>query len=170
MNCLDYRRQRSAGETPFDAARVHLDSCTACQEFARRSQKFDQALQGALATPVPDGLADRVLFRRRNGFAWTAVKFAAAASVLLFITSVSQPLWLRGLAPADAVLAHVLLDEPFEKLTIAPTPGFRAQRLPKRGLTTLATRTFVISVRTRYQAAKAIIFWSARPMARQASC
>lgn len=116
MNCLDYRRRRSAGEPPSDAAVTHLDSCTACREFERRSHQFDQVLRGALATSVPDGLADRVLFRRRGGFGWAAMKFAAAATVLLFITSATQPLWLRGLAPADAVLAHVLLDKPFEKL------------------------------------------------------
>lgn len=116
MNCLDYRRQRSAGEDPSTAALAHLESCRGCQDFARRSQQFDQALRGALTTAVPDGLADRILFRRRAGLGWTAIKFAAAASVLLFITIASQPLWLPGLAPADAVLAHVLIDEPFEKL------------------------------------------------------
>ena len=116
MNCLEYRRQRSAGEAPSPSARAHADACSACLEFERRTQQFERALQGAVAMPVPDGLADRVLFRRRNGVGWSAIKFAAAASVMLFVTIATEPLWLRGLAPADAVLAHIALEEPFERL------------------------------------------------------
>lgn len=139
MNCLDYRRQRSAGENPSPSAAAHAEGCAACQEFARRTQQFERALQGALTTPVPDGLADRVLFRRRNGWGWSAMKFAAAASVLLFITIASQPLWLRGLAPADAVLAHILLEEPLEKLAShSGNSGFSKAALTAAGFDNLS--------------------------------
>lgn len=116
MNCLDYRRQRSTGEPPSPSAVAHAEDCPACLDFERRTQPFDRALEGALAMPVPDGLADRVLFRRRSGLGWRATKFAVAASVMLFVAMASEPLWLRGLAPADAILAHIALEEPFEKL------------------------------------------------------
>lgn len=138
MNCLDYRRQRSAGEPPSPAAATHADGCPACLEFERRTQQFERALQGAFAMPVPDGLADRVLFRRRTGLGWSALKFAAAASVMLFLTMASQPLWLRGLAPADAVLAHIMLEEPFEKLLAhRAESGFSKAALAQSGLAEL---------------------------------
>lgn len=116
MNCLDYRRHRGTGEPPSPSASAHAEDCPACIEFEGRTQQFERALEGALAMPVPDGLADRVLFRRRRGLGWGAMKFAAAASVMLFAAIASEPLWLRSLAPADAVLAHIMLEEPFEKL------------------------------------------------------
>lgn len=116
MNCLDFRRQRGAGVTLSDAARAHAQACAGCREFDRRSAAFDEALRGALTTPVPDGLADRVLFQRHTNWPRRALSLALAASVLLFITIAAQPFWLRGLAPADALLAHVLVEEQFERV------------------------------------------------------
>lgn len=116
MNCLDFRRQRGAGVTLSDAARAHAQACAGCREFDRRSAAFDEVLRGALTTPVPDGLADRVLFQRHTNWPRRALSLALAASVLLFITIAAQPFWLRGLAPADALLAHVLVEEQFERV------------------------------------------------------
>lgn len=116
MNCLDFRRLRGAGAALTDAARAHASECAGCREYDRRSVAFDEVLRGALATPVPDGLADRVLFQRHSSWPRRALSLALAASVLLFITIAAQPLWLRGLAPADALLAHVLVEEQFERV------------------------------------------------------
>lgn len=116
MNCLDFRRQRSAGVALSASARAHASECMSCREYEERSIAFDGALLDALATPVPEGLADRVLFRRRTRLPRRALGLALAASVMLFIAIAAQPLWLRGLAPADALLAHVLIDERFERV------------------------------------------------------
>ena len=107
MNCLDYRRQRSTGEPPSPSAVAHAQDCPACLDFERRTQHFDRALEGALAMPVPDGLADRVLFRRRSGLGWGAMKFAAAASVMLFVAIASEPLCYAAWPPPTPFL-HTL--------------------------------------------------------------
>lgn len=116
MNCLDFRRQRSAGIALTDSARAHASECAGCRDYDRRTIVLDEALRNALSTPVPEGLADRVLFQRHSNWPRRALSLALAASVMFFITITAQPLWLRGLAPADALLAHVLVEEQFERV------------------------------------------------------
>ena len=119
MNCLDYRRACMAGDKLPPAAEQHASECAVCQTFAQRLHTFDANLGAALAIPVPDGLADRVLFQHRNNLPGQRpfMKMALAASVLLAVGYLSQPIWVPQLSPVDALFAHVMIEEPMERLT-----------------------------------------------------
>ena len=84
MNCLEFRRLKLADPRRLpDAARAHVQSCASCAAFALGVDEGDTELVRALAIPVPDGLADRVLLRATgvDRPAWRA--WALAASVFL---------------------------------------------------------------------------------------
>lgn len=85
MNCLEFRREKLADPRRLPPeAQAHASGCPACGAFAREVDESERALDRALMTPVPDGLADRILFqsrRRRSG--WRA--WALAASVLIAV-------------------------------------------------------------------------------------
>ena len=117
MNCLDFRRACMAGDKLPLAASQHALECTACGTFAQRLHTFDTNLGAALAVPVPEGLADRVLFQHRNKSRRQRpfMKMALAASVLLAVGYLSQPIWVPQLSPADALFAHVMIEEPVER-------------------------------------------------------
>ena len=117
MNCLDYRRVCMAGDKLPPAAEQHASECAACLTFTHRLHTFDANLGAALAVPVPDGLADRVLFqhRKKSPGKHPFLKMALAASVLLAMGYLSQPIWVPQLSPADALFAHVMVEEPVER-------------------------------------------------------
>lgn len=117
MNCLDFRRACMAGDKLPLTADQHASECAACRTFADRLQIFDANLGAALAVPVPDGLADRVLFQHRNKSRAQRpfMKMALAASVLLAVGYLSQPIWVPQLSPANALFAHVMIEEPVER-------------------------------------------------------
>lgn len=117
MNCLDYRRLRMAGSKLPLAAEQHLLDCESCQTLAQRVQAFDAELGAALMVPVPEGLADRILFQHKNKpkAGSPFLKMALAASVFLVMGYLSQPIWVPQLSPADALFAHVMIEEPLER-------------------------------------------------------
>jgi hypothetical protein len=85
MNCLEFHRQKLADPRRLSAeAQAHARDCQSCAAFARSVDDGERDLQRALAVPVPEGLADRVLLRARGGrrdrWAW-----AVAASVVLAV-------------------------------------------------------------------------------------
>jgi hypothetical protein len=100
MNCLEFRRLKLADPRRLsEAARTHLQSCASCAAFAQDVDEGDTELVRALAVPVPDGLADRVLLRATgvDRPAWRA--WALAASVFL---SVGLAATFYVYAPSDA--------------------------------------------------------------------
>ncbi|MGQ0655941.1 MAG: DUF3379 family protein [Betaproteobacteria bacterium] len=129
MNCLDFHREMLGDPRRVsDAARVHQEGCAACAAFARSVDAGDEALARSLQVPVPDGLADRVLFaasgRRRPRWAWAlAASLVLAAGVLLFA---------QREAPGDDRLArlaieHVAMEpESFHSERHADADAFRA--------------------------------------------
>jgi hypothetical protein len=115
MNCLDFRRRIGAAPRSRDPELLaHRDACKeGCAAFWQRAQRFEDDLEAALAVPVPEGLADRILLAQATGErrrqvgrrrAWLAV----AASLLIAFAG-GGLLWrqadLRSL-PALAV-AHM---------------------------------------------------------------
>jgi len=90
MNCLDFRRRIGAEPRSRDPELLaHRDTCKeGCAAFWQRAQRFEDDLEVALAVPVPEGLADRILLAQATGErrrqvgrrrAWVAL----AASVLI---------------------------------------------------------------------------------------
>ena len=86
MNCLDFHREKLADPRRLSvAARGHASDCASCLAFAQSVDESEAQIERALATPVPEGLAARVLLQRRNAArpAWRA--WALAASIVLSI-------------------------------------------------------------------------------------
>ena len=110
MNCLDFRRLQQADphHLPFDA-KLHLETCAACQTFAARMGQVDTALRETIeSVPVPDGLSDRILLREqlteKNGW----LRWSIAAGVMLALTAtLTVPLLREDASLARAALAHV---------------------------------------------------------------
>jgi hypothetical protein len=118
MNCLDFRRRIGAEPRSRDADLLHhRDTCRdGCGAFWQRAQRWEDDLEAALAVPVPDGLADRILLAQATGERRAQVRrrrswMAMAASVLIAFAGVGM-LWRyqdqRSL-PALAV-AHMPLE------------------------------------------------------------
>lgn len=86
MNCLEFRGLKlSEPKLMGEQARAHASECPACLAFARSVDESEAALERALAVPVPEGLADRILLRqgsRRRASRWA---YALAASLVLAV-------------------------------------------------------------------------------------
>jgi hypothetical protein len=112
MNCLEYRRRRSAEPASREARLLtHEQGCPACSAFAQRHREFEAPLESALQIEVPQGLASRILLaqslaQRSRWRAWQRPVYALAASVLL-VLGITARLWLAGPSLEQAVLAHV---------------------------------------------------------------
>ena len=85
MNCLEFRREKLADPRRVSAkAQAHAGGCPTCMAFAREVDETELALDRALLVPVPEGLADRIIFQSRNPHrAWRA--WALAAGMLLAV-------------------------------------------------------------------------------------
>ncbi|HEY5896074.1 MAG TPA: DUF3379 family protein [Burkholderiales bacterium] len=123
MNCLDFHRAKLAEPTRLGPeAQSHAAQCAACAAFAHSVDETERDLERALATPVPDGLADRVLLRvhgRRP--AW--YRWALAASVAIVVAvGLARALYVP--APGDQyarkAIEHVAM-EPESLSTVDPT-------------------------------------------------
>lgn len=64
MNCLNTRRvlQVTPQENSAEITQ-HLAECEACRQFAARLQREEHLLAAAVAVPVPEQLAERILLR-----------------------------------------------------------------------------------------------------------
>ena len=86
MNCLEFRRLKLSQPTGLTvAANEHLMTCQGCAEFARRAGEFEVELAAALAVPVPEHLADRVLLNHGLKRDYRATLAGIAAAILLAI-------------------------------------------------------------------------------------
>jgi hypothetical protein len=118
MNCLEFRRLKLADpkRLPEDA-QAHANDCPACLAFARSVDESEAALELALAVPVPEGLADRILLRQsgQRRASWKAL--ALAASIVLTVAAGIIAIGRDADSgnPARLAIEHVL-DEP-ESLT-----------------------------------------------------
>ena len=110
MNCLDYRRESLAQPAAGgDAAVQHRTDCADCAAWTLDRQRAERGLQRALAVPVPDGLAARVLMpsewqrprRFPRAFVGAMAAGLLAVAVLVGLELVPQP------ALASAVIEHV---------------------------------------------------------------
>lgn len=84
MNCLEFHREKLADPRRLSAAaRSHAEACASCHAFARSVDDAERGLEQALAVPVPEALAERIVLRSRGeqGTRWPL--WALAASVML---------------------------------------------------------------------------------------
>ncbi|MEO7432962.1 MAG: DUF3379 family protein [Dokdonella sp.] len=148
MDCLEFRRQLGADPRTLDrAARAHLDGCAGCTEAHSRALAFEARLANAMAVPVPDGLADRILLAQLTGdrqrqrnvrrrVTWVAL--AAAASLVLGVGLLRQSgSSLPSAALPDLVAAHVIAPDErdaLQKTAALPTDDIR-HAFSDRGVT-----------------------------------
>ncbi len=130
MSCLEFRREKLADPRRLPPeTQAHASGCLACAAFAREVDENEQALERALHTQVPEGLAERIIFRSREPrVAWRA--WALAASVVLAmalgLVLVQGP---KGMPDQYARLAieHVVMEpESFATVRNADPEAFRA--------------------------------------------
>ncbi|PIW71165.1 MAG: DUF3379 domain-containing protein, partial [Hydrogenophilales bacterium CG12_big_fil_rev_8_21_14_0_65_61_21] len=66
MNCLEFRRLALANPLhPGAAALEHEAACPDCARFYLDLRRQEEEMYQALAIPVPEGLADRILLKTR---------------------------------------------------------------------------------------------------------
>lgn len=86
MNCLEFRRIKLAQPDGLPAAaNEHLLTCPGCAEFARKAAQLEVELAAALAVPVPENLADRVLLNHGLKRDYRATLAGVAAAILLLV-------------------------------------------------------------------------------------
>jgi hypothetical protein len=123
MNCLEFHRAKLADPRRLPPeAQAHAAQCAACAAFASSVDEAERDLERTLETPVPEGLADRVLLRVHGAPpAWRV--WALAASVVLAVAiGVSSVLYRP--APAEQyarqAIEHVAMEpESFTKVNAA---------------------------------------------------
>ena len=131
MNCLEFRREKLADPRRLSSeARSHADGCPMCAAFAREVDESEQALDRALQTPVPEGLAERIVFRSKRPRpvwrAWAlAASLVAAVAVGFFLGTSRQP------AGADLyarlAIEHVVMEpESLTTVRVADAQAFEA--------------------------------------------
>jgi len=94
MNCIDvHRKLTTTPSTQDELILAHLAHCTACANFAKSMNDFDQTLHTAANVDVPDGLAERILlkqsFAQQHQQRATRFKLYAIAASLLLVVTVS---------------------------------------------------------------------------------
>ena len=108
MDCLEYRRAMlEAPAAPGSGALEHRLGCRTCADWTAQQQRFEQRLANALAVPVPEGVAERVMMHatwqaqrpRWQGIAATVA--AVALGAVLAIQLADQPVL------ANSVIEHV---------------------------------------------------------------
>jgi len=96
MNCLEFRRLKLAEPRglPHDAL-AHMSECATCRGFAAEISGNEERLAAVLDVPAPEGLAERIILRRKTGarvFANASPRLWAMAAtvVLTFAFGVQQ--------------------------------------------------------------------------------
>lgn len=84
MNCLEFRREKLADPRRLTAeAQAHLSDCAACRGFAAEVDENEARLAEVLDVPVPEGLAERIVLRRKTQTRFSPRLGMLAASLLL---------------------------------------------------------------------------------------
>lgn len=112
MNCLEFRRQKLAAPNDVSLeAREHESSCAGCADFMRKADRFEAELAAAIAVPVPENLAHRVLLSHGLKRDYRARVMGIAASLLL-VTAMTFSTGYYVSAPStyvfDSSFKHVL--------------------------------------------------------------
>lgn len=107
MNCLEFRRAKLSDPRRLAAdALAHLAGCAACAAFACEVDDVERALDDALHVPVPEGLADRVVYRARG--ARPAYRAWALAAGIVLAIALGLSLWNLRPAPSGEYARHAI--------------------------------------------------------------
>jgi len=133
MDCLEFRRELATRPNDLGVeAKRHRLSCPTCAEAWQRAQVFEQRLVHAMAVPVPDALAERILLRQTtqvrqaSRFTW-----AGLAAGLVMTVGMAGVGFLALRSPdtlASASIAH-LAHEPFALNKTALIPSSEVGRV-----------------------------------------
>lgn len=136
MNCLDFRREKLADPRRLSGAALdHEQACAECTRFALGIDRTEVELEQALAVPVPDALAERILLRQRTQRRATlgrrgALALAAGVVAAAVVPAVlSIPFTRRDPSRGSAELAieHVRSEpEAFTEIHLEAYPDFAA--------------------------------------------
>ncbi len=84
MNCLEFRRDKLADPRRLSPeAAAHLNDCAACRGFAAEVEENEARLAAVLDVPVPEGLAERIVLRRKTQTRFSPRLGMLAASLVL---------------------------------------------------------------------------------------
>lgn len=122
MNCLEFHRAKLAEPRHLPPeAREHAAQCAGCRIFAAGVDDSERELEKAIAVPLPDGLADRVLLRVRSGRpAWRT--WALAASLVLAV-AIGAAAMLYDRAPAGPFAVHAIEHVAMEPASLTTVQG-----------------------------------------------
>ncbi len=84
MNCLEFRREKLADPRRLPPeALAHLNDCAACRGFAAEVDENEARLAAVLDVPVPEGIAERIILRRKTQTRFSPRLGMLAASLVL---------------------------------------------------------------------------------------
>ena len=84
MNCLEFRRYKLADPRRLSPeAAAHLNDCAACRGFAAEVDENEARLAAVLDVPVPEGIAERIILRRKAQTRFSPRLGMLAASLVL---------------------------------------------------------------------------------------
>lgn len=128
MNCLDFRREKLADPRRLaPETKAHATGCPACAAFAREVDDSERALDRALMVPVPEGLADRIIFQsRKPRLAWRAWALAATVLFAVALGFYSFDRSAKADEYARLAIGHVLMEP--ESLAVMRNPDPEAFR------------------------------------------
>ena len=113
MNCLAFRRAKLADPNRLsDEALAHVTGCPLCLAFARRIDVNEKRLARALAVPVPDGLADRIVLGATGRKPSSPYRLWALAATVLLTSGIGLAWLIRTPTEpqydfAASAIAHV---------------------------------------------------------------
>lgn len=137
MNCLEFRRAIGTDPRGLDAAALaHRAACPRCNDVYERALPFERTLAAAIAIPVPDNLAERILLHQTTAALheprsrrWPVWAMAASLFVGIALAGTwGWRLWLANVSLADQAVAH-LAHEPFALSARAEVDGDAVRNL-----------------------------------------
>ena len=140
-SCIEFRQAIGADPHRRDPALLrHRMGCRSCTQYALGVEQLDRALAVALAVPVPEGLAHRVVLRAMSAQRWSRPAIATAAAVVLVaLGAVLGALWSRSPAAygpmslgAD-VMAHAHHEPSSWQAGLEPVAAQRLSGVLERG-------------------------------------
>lgn len=127
-NCLDFRREKLADPRRLSPeALAHLNDCAACRAFAAEVDENEARLASVLDVPVPEGLAERIVLRRKTQARLSPrLGMLAASLVLTFALGFLQWRDVGSQDYARLAIEHVMHEpESFTSSRLADPQLFR---------------------------------------------
>lgn len=109
MNCQEFRQlYLTDPRSQDDAFLEHKQTCRPCAEFAAQEAAFEQALASAIAIPVPENLAARVVLSQTVHSTRRPFGLAAAATLLITVAVTVTLLRPSTSSLEHDVIAHIV--------------------------------------------------------------